>query len=94
MKKLLLTGLLSLTVGVIFSTNRVVNSLVGGASGSGAGSIALGLAGIGASLIPGRAMLGATATASRAAAGAVLTTGRSVASGLSSTARAALGNKS
>jgi TrbL/VirB6 plasmid conjugal transfer protein len=83
-----------LSVGVIFSTNRVVNTLVGGASGSGAGSIALGLAGIGASLIPGRAMLGATATASRAAAGAVVTTGRSVASGLSSTARAALGNRS
>lgn len=43
-----------LSVGVIFSTNRVVNTLVGGASGSGAGSIALGLAGIGASLFPGR----------------------------------------
>jgi len=49
-----LIGLPILSVGLVFSTNKVVNALVGGAVGSGAGSMALGIAGIGTNLIPGR----------------------------------------
>lgn len=80
-----------LSVGIVFSTNRLVNALIGGAAGSGAGSTALGIAGVAANLIPGgtlvRATGAATGGAARAGAGAAQTVG----SKLSSTARAALG---
>jgi hypothetical protein len=80
-----------MSVGVVFSTNRVVNALVGGAAGSGAGSIALGTAGILAHIIPGGAVPRSTASAGRAAAGAAASAARTVGAKLSSTARAALG---
>jgi hypothetical protein len=69
-----------MAVGIVFSTNKVVNTLVGGAAGSGLGSSVAGLAGIGASLIPGGAILRATSAAGSAAV-----------SKLSSTAKAAMG---
>jgi hypothetical protein len=69
-----------MAVAVVFSTNKVVNSLVGGASGSGLASSVAGVAGIAASAIPGGAMIRSTATAATA-----------VVSRLSSTARSALG---
>ena len=59
-----------LSVGVVFSTNKVINALVGGAVGSGAGSLVVGIAGIGMSLIPGGALMRSTAAATRAAGGA------------------------
>jgi len=77
-----------MAVGVVFSTNKVVNALVGGAAGSGLGSTALGLAGIGASLVPGAAMMAATAGAGSAAASAAAGAGGK---GMSSTAKSALG---
>ncbi|MCI0623429.1 MAG: type IV secretion system protein [Acidobacteria bacterium] len=80
-----------MSVGVVFSTNRIVNSLVGGAAGAGAGSMVLGLAGVGAHLIPGGAVLRSTAAGGRAAVGAAASAARSVGSRLSATARAALG---
>ena len=69
-----------MAVAVVFSTNKVVNSLVSGASGSGLAASVMGVAGIAASIIPGGAMIRSTATAASAAAAK-----------LSSTARSALG---
>lgn len=57
-----------MAVGIIFSTNKVVSALVGGAAGSGLGSSVMGTAGIAAGLIPGARMIGATASAGSAAA--------------------------
>ena len=79
-----------MAVGVVFSTNKVINALVGGAAGSGLGSTALGLAGIGMSLIPGVAMMKSTAVAGGAAAKAAAGAGK----GMSSTAKSAMGGKS
>ena len=91
----ILTQLLGpiLSLGVVFSTNRIVNALVGGAAGSGAGSLAIGIAGIGASLIPGGAILRFTAAGGRATVAAAAGAARTVAGKLSSTAKAALGRK-
>jgi hypothetical protein len=69
-----------MAVAVVFSTNKVVNSLVGGASGSGLASSVMGVAGIAASVVPGGAVIRSTAAAASAAAAK-----------LSSTARSALG---
>ena len=80
-----------MSVGVVFSTNKIVNALVGGAAGSGLGSMALGVAGIGLSLLPGGAMVRSTAAAGRSAVGAAANAGRVIGSKISSTARAALG---
>lgn len=81
-----------MSVGVIFSTNKVVNALVGGASGSGLGSMALGVTTVGLSLIPGGAIARSTAMATRSAMSAAASATRTVSSKLSSTARAAKGN--
>jgi hypothetical protein len=59
-----------MAVGVVFSTNKIVNALVGGASGSGLGSMAMGVGGIGISLIPGGAVVRSTVAAGRSAAAA------------------------
>jgi len=80
-----------MSVGVVFSTNKLINALVGGAAGSGAGSMALGLTGILASMIPGRALIHSTASATTAVVGATVGGIKTVGSKLSSTARAALG---
>ena len=80
-----------MAVGVVFSTNKIVNALVGGASGSGLGSMALGVAGVGISLLPGGAVVRATVASGRAAVGAAATAGRAIGSKISSTGRAALG---
>jgi hypothetical protein len=48
-----------LSVGIVFSTNRVVNALVGGAAGSGLASSVMGVA----SIIPGAAMARASGAA-------------------------------
>ena len=86
-----------MAVGVIFSTNKVVNALVGGAAGAGLGSSVMGVAGIGLSLVPGGSMLRSTAMASGAAAtaggGAVRTIGSAASSKLSSTAKSAIGGE-
>lgn len=57
-----------MAVGIVFSANKVVSALVGGAAGSGLGSSVLGGAAIATSLIPGGAMIRATAGAANAAA--------------------------
>jgi hypothetical protein len=80
-----------MSVGVVFSTNKVVNALVGGASGSGLGSMALGVAGVGASLLPGGAVVRSTAAAGKSAISAATSAGKAVGSKISSTAKAALG---
>lgn len=80
-----------MSVGVVFSTNKIVNALVGGAAGSGLGSMALGVAGIGMSLIPGGAVVRSTAAAGRSAVSAAASAGKTVGAKISSTARAALG---
>lgn len=80
-----------MSVGVIFSTNKIVNALVGGAAGSGLGSMALGVATVGISLLPGGTMVRSTAAAGKAAMGAAASAGRAVGAKLSSTARAAQG---
>jgi TrbL/VirB6 plasmid conjugal transfer protein len=80
-----------LSVGVVFSTNKVVNALVGGAAGSGAGSMALGMTGAAAHMLPGGAMLRSTGAAVGAAARAGAGAAKAVGQKLSSTARAALG---
>jgi hypothetical protein len=80
-----------LSVGIVFSTNRLVNALIGGAAGSGAGSTALGIAGVAANLIPGGALVRTTGAATGAAARAGAGAAQTVGSKLSSTARAALG---
>jgi hypothetical protein len=69
-----------MAVAVVFSVNKVVNTLVGGAAGSGLASSVIGVAGIAASFIPGVAMIRSTAAAGQAAV-----------SKLSTTARAAMG---
>ena len=79
-----------MAVGVVFSTNKIVNALVGGASGSGLGSMAMGAAGIGISLLPGGAVVRSTVAAGRSAAAAAGNAGQAIGSKLSSTARAAL----
>ncbi|MBN1566812.1 MAG: type IV secretion system protein [Acidobacteria bacterium] len=79
-----------MSVGVVFSTNRIVNALVGGAAGSGLGSMALGVAGIGLSLLPGGAIVRSTVTTSRAVVRSAASAGKTVASKISSTARAAI----
>jgi TrbL/VirB6 plasmid conjugal transfer protein len=80
-----------LAVGVVFSTNRVVNALIGGAAGSGAGSTALGVAGIAANLIPAGALVRTTGAATGAAARKGAGAAQTVGSKLSTTGRAALG---
>jgi len=80
-----------MSVGVVFSTNKIVNALVGGAAGSGLGSMTLGGAGAIVGLRPGSAMVRSTAAAGRSAASAAASAGRVVGSKISSTARAALG---
>jgi hypothetical protein len=80
-----------MSVGVIFSTNKLINALVGGAAGSGAGSMALGLTGVLVSFIPGRALVRSTASAGTAVVGATAGAVKTVASKLSATARSALG---
>ncbi len=80
-----------MSVGVVFSTNKVVNALVGGAAGSGLGSMALGVAGIGASLIPGGAVVRSTIAGGKAVMSSAASAGKAVGSKISSTARAALG---
>jgi hypothetical protein len=80
-----------MSVGVVFSTNKVVNALVGGASGSGLGSMALGVAGVGASLLPGGAVVRSTAEAGKSVVSAATSAGKAVGSKISSTAKAALG---
>jgi hypothetical protein len=80
-----------MAVGVVFSTNKIVNALVGGAAGAGLGSMALGVAGIGISLVPGGAMVRSTAAAGRSAMSAAASAGKAVGSKISSTARAAMG---
>jgi hypothetical protein len=82
-----------MAVGVVFSTNKVVNALVGGAAGSGLGSMALGVAGVGASLIPGGAIVRSTVAAGRSVGKAAASAGKAVGSKISSTARAAIGGK-
>jgi hypothetical protein len=79
-----------MSVGIVFSVNRIVNALVGGASGSGLGSMALGVAGIGISLLPGGAIVRSTAAAGRTTVRAAVGAGRTVVTKLSSTARAAI----
>jgi len=66
-----------MAVAVVFSTNKVINALVGGASGSGLASSVVGVAGIAASIIPGGAMIRSTAAAASAAATKLSTTARS-----------------
>ena len=80
-----------MSVGVVFSTNKIVNALVGGAAGSGLGSMALGVTGTVAGLLPGSAVVRSTAAAGRSAVGAAASAGRVIGSKISSTARAALG---
>jgi len=80
-----------LAVGVVFSTNKVINALVGGVVGSGLGSLVVGVAGIGMSLVPGGSLLRSTAAATRAAGGAAAGAAKSVGAKLSASARAALG---
>jgi hypothetical protein len=79
-----------MSVGVVFSTNKIVNALVGGAAGSGLGSMALGVAGIGVSLLPGGAIVRSTVAAGRSAVSAAASAGKAVGSKISSTARAAM----
>ncbi|NLT68056.1 MAG: hypothetical protein GXX84_15745 [Acidobacteria bacterium] len=80
-----------MSVGVVFSTNKVINTLVGGAAGSGLGSMAMGAAGIGASLLPGGAIVRSTVAGGRSIVSAAASAGRTVGSKLSSTARSAIG---
>jgi hypothetical protein len=82
-----------MAVGVVFSTNKIVNALVGGAAGSGLGSMALGATGVAISLIPGGAIVRSTVSAGRSAVSAAASAGKAVGSKLSSTARAAMGGK-
>jgi hypothetical protein len=80
-----------MSVGVVFSTNKIINALVGGAAGSGLGSMAMGAAGVGASLLPGGAIVRSTIAGGKAVAGAAASAGRAVGSKISSTAKAAMG---
>jgi hypothetical protein len=69
-----------MALGIVFSTNKVIAALIGGASGSGLGSSVMGGvmagAGIAAAMIPGGGMIRATA----GAAGAVISTAGSTGS--------------
>jgi hypothetical protein len=60
-----------MSLGIVFSTNKVISALVGGASGSGLGSSVMGGAmaagGMAAALVPGGGMIRATANAAGAA---------------------------
>jgi hypothetical protein len=81
-----------IAVGIVFSVNKVVNALVGGAAGSGIATSFMGVAGLTvASLIPGGGMMRATANAAQQAARTVSNGGAN--SGPSATARAATGGK-
>ncbi|MGH8613299.1 MAG: hypothetical protein ACREYF_15115, partial [Gammaproteobacteria bacterium] len=80
-----------LSVGIVFSTNKLMNALIGGAAGSGAGSTVLGLTGVAANLISGGALTRATGVATGAAARAGASAAHTIGGKLSSTARAALG---
>lgn len=82
-----------MAVGVVFSTNKIVNSLVGGAAGSGLGSTVLGVITVAAGLLPGGAMVRSTFSAGRGAIAAAASAGSVVGAKLSSTARAALGKQ-
>ncbi len=82
-----------MAVGVVFSTNKIVNALVGGAAGSGLGSMTLGVLTIGASLVPGGAVARSTVAAGSSAVSAAASAGRAIGSKLSSTARAALNKR-
>jgi hypothetical protein len=79
-----------LTLGIVLSTNKIINALVGGAAGAGLGQITLGVAGAALALIPGGAMIRATGAAGGAAAKATASATKTVASKLSTTARAAI----
>ena len=84
-----------MAVGIVFSANKVVSALVGGAAGSGLGSSVLGATAIATSLIPGGGMIRATAGATGAAIRTVSNSGSSNSSGgtgtTSPTVRAATG---
>ncbi len=79
-----------LALGIVLSTNKIINALVGGASGAGLGHIALGIGSTAISLIPGAAMLRATGAAGGAAFKAGVNATKSVSSRLSTTATAAI----
>jgi hypothetical protein len=82
-----------MAVGVVLSTNKVVNSLIGGAAGGGLATSAIGAMAAAGSLAAGGSLMagGATLRPLSAAGGAVLSAGKAVASKLSATARAAKG---
>lgn len=91
-----------MAVGIVFSANKVVSALVGGAAGSGLGSSVLGASAIGVSLIPGGGMIRATAGAASAAARTASSSGGTTSSNsggaagsgtTSQTVRAATGGK-
>ncbi len=82
-----------MAVGVVFSTNKIVNSLVGGAAGSGLGSMVIGTITVAAGLLPGGALIRSTALAGRGAVASAANAGSVVGAKLSSTARAALGKQ-
>ena len=79
-----------LTLGIVLSTNKIINALVGGAAGAGLGQITLGIAGTALTLIPGGSMIRATGVAGGAAVKAAASATKSVTSRLSSTATAAV----
>ncbi len=79
-----------LSLGIVLSTNKIINALVGGAAGAGLGQITLGIAGTALTLIPGGSMIRATGAAGGAAAKAASSATKSVTSRLSSTATAAV----
>jgi hypothetical protein len=79
-----------LSLGIVLSTNKIINALVGGAAGAGLGQITLGVAGTALTLIPGGSMLRATGAAGGAAAKAVSGASKTVSAKLSSTAKAAI----
>lgn len=81
-----------LTLGIVLSTNKIINALVGGAAGAGLGQVALGVAGTTLALVPGGSMIRATGAAGAAAVKATTSATKSVTSKLSTTARAAISN--
>jgi hypothetical protein len=81
-----------LSLGIVLSTNKIINALVGGAAGAGLGQITLGIAGTAATIIPGGAMLRATGTAGGSAIKAASSATKTVTTKLSSTAKAAITN--
>ena len=79
-----------LSLGIVLSTNKIINALVGGAAGAGLGQITLGIAGTALTLIPGASVIRATAVAGGAAVKAASSASKTVSSKLSSTAKAAI----